>query len=335
MAEPSNVMTSRQGKTAPPREKKSKLIRVAVVIPAFQVAETIAEVVRGLPAWVWRIYVVDDGCPEASGEAAAEVGDSRVTVLHRDSHGGTGAAVKTGYRAALEDGAEIIVKMDGDGGMDATRLADLLAPVGAGAADFAKGNRLGDDRALARRTALRLLGGGVLSFLVKAATGYWTLMDPVNGYTAVRASALRRVDLNEVADGDFFDIDLLVRFNILSVVAVDVPMDVGEADESGPLRSPRRVPGLFWRLSKGFFRRLLYRYYLYDFNVASMCMLLGAPLLLFGLAAAGAIFWASATGGAPVGAGRALLAALPATLGLQLLLQAVSIDIASVPGRRK
>src|SRR5215208_5561111 len=159
---------------------------VAVVIPAFRVSRQVLGVISQIGEEVHRIYVVDDACPEGSGDLVqAQCPDPRVKVLRHQVNGGVGAAVITGYRAAVQDGADIIVKVDGDGQMDPALLHDFVAPIAAGQADYTKGNRFFNLEGLERMPRTRLIGNGILSFMNKVSSGYWDIFDPTNGYTAV------------------------------------------------------------------------------------------------------------------------------------------------------
>ena len=104
----------------------------------------------------------------------------------------------TGFRKALELGAQIIVKIDGDGQMDINHLPDLIAPLRQGKADYAKGNRFRDFAALRRMPLIRRVGNIGLGFLAKAATGYWNLFDPTNGFVAIRGDTLAQLPLDQI-----------------------------------------------------------------------------------------------------------------------------------------
>ncbi len=164
-------------------------LRVAVVTPCFRVSRQIRGVLAAIGPEVWRIYCVDDACPEHSGAAVAEQAahDSRIRLLRHDTNQGVGAAVVTGYRQAIADGAHVIVKLDGDGQMDPARIPDLIAPIAAGNADYVKGNRFYHLESLRAMPVSRLIGNAGLSFLSKLSTGYWNLFDPTNGFTAIHA----------------------------------------------------------------------------------------------------------------------------------------------------
>jgi len=154
---------------------------IAVVVPAYRAATTIADVIRSVPDVVRWVVVVDDGGDDDVGAMAHQVGDSRVIVVSHTDNRGVGAAVMTGYEKALSLGASLIVKLDADGQMDASRIPELAAPVDDGRADYAKGNRFLHARELQAMPTRRRYGNVGLSFLTKLATGYWAIFDPTNG----------------------------------------------------------------------------------------------------------------------------------------------------------
>jgi dolichol-phosphate mannosyltransferase len=306
---------------------------VAAILPCYRVSRQIAAVIGAIGPEFTRIVVVDDACPESSGDVAATLGDPRVMVVRRARNGGVGAAMVDGYRAALALGADILVKIDGDGQMVPADAAHLIRPLVEGEADYAKGNRFRDFKALAAMPAARLFGNSVLSFLVKAASGYWTVMDPTNGFTAIRREALEAVLLEHLDSGYFFEIDLLARLYLVEAVVVDVALPARYGDETSSLSVARVARQFPAKLVRAFLRRLLLRYFVHDFNMASIYLLLAVPMLVFG-GIAGVWEWVrSVESGQVRSAGTVMLVAMPVILGLQLLLQAIAIDIAAVPKR--
>lgn len=204
---------------------KAVEIHIAVVIPCYRVQETILGVIAGIGDEVSRIYCIDDACPERSGDhVTANCRDPRVIVLRHSENRGVGGAVITGYRRALADGMDIIVKIDGDGQMDPSQLPSIVAPLLLGEADYVKGNRFYAPEGLKGMPPLRLVGNASLSFMTKLSTGYWMIFDPTNGYTAIHGSILTRLPLDKIAERYFFESDLLFRLNILDAVVVDLPM---------------------------------------------------------------------------------------------------------------
>jgi hypothetical protein len=178
---------------------------------------------------------------------------------------------------------------------------------------------------------VRLFGNAVLSFLTKLSSGYWQLFDPTNGFTAIHRLLLAELDFKQIAKGYFFESDLLHHLNQLRAVVVELPMRSRYADEASSLQ-PVKMIGPFLRGNvRNTFRRLLYSYFLRGFSAASLELLLGVPLFLFGLAF-GAWRWSTAVAtGVPSTAGTVMLAALPLILGTQLLLSWLNFDVAAEP----
>jgi len=148
---------------------------IAVVIPCFQVVRHVARVIAAIGSEVDAIYCIDDACPEHSGDWIEQnVADPRVRVIRHANNQGVGGAVKSGYRRAIADGAQVIVKIDGDGQMDPALLPSIVAPIVRGDADYTKGNRFWDLRQLKAMPLARRVGNLGLSFMAKASAGYWT-----------------------------------------------------------------------------------------------------------------------------------------------------------------
>jgi glycosyltransferase involved in cell wall biosynthesis len=305
---------------------------VAVIIPAYRVTRHVLGVISAIGPEVQRIFVVDDCCPEGSGQQVQEhCCDTRVRVLRHEVNQGVGGAVMTGYRAALEEGCDILVKVDGDGQMDPVLIPRFVAPLQSGLADYAKGNRFFDLEQIHQMPRMRLLGNAVLSFMAKFSTGYWDLFDPTNGYTALHRAAASRLNFDKVSRRYFFETDMLFRLNTLRAVVVDVPMDARYGDETSGLRIGRIVGEFAFKHARNFCKRLFYNYYLRDMSLASLQLPLGLLLMAFG-AVFGGVQWAhSVTSGLPATAGTVMLAGLPLLVGLQLVLAFIGHDMSHVP----
>jgi dolichol-phosphate mannosyltransferase len=305
---------------------------VAVVIPSYRVSRQILAVLAGLGPVCDQIYVVDDACPEHSGRRVeAECRDSRVRVVYHERNQGVGGAVLTGYRAALAGGATVIVKMDGDGQMDPAMIPALVRPILAGHADYTKGNRFFDLDGLESMPLLRLAGNTVLSFITKFSSGYWDLFDPTNGFTAIHAAVAARLPFERIARNYFFESDLLFRLNIMSAVALDIPMRARYGDERSSLAPLRVIPSFLGRHAVNFGKRLFYTYLLRNFSMASVQLLLGIPLVTFGVLFGAAEWVAAERAGVSASAGTVMLAALPIIVGFQFLLFFLSYDMQNVP----
>jgi len=305
--------------------------RVGVVIPAYRVERQIQTVLRGIPDWVAAIFVVDDRSPDQVAARVEELGDPRVTLIRHEVNQGVGGAMRTGFRAALGARLDVIVKMDGDDQMDPAYLSQLVQPLVDGRADFAKGNRYSSTPSLAQMPPIRMIGNAGLTFLVKLASGYWNIFDPANGYVAVRASVLARIELERLPSRYFFESGLLIELGKLRAVIKDVPIAARYADEHSSLSIAHTLltfpPQLMWGLG----RRLFWRYFVHDFAALSVFVMLGVPLLLWGVIYGTAVWFEVLRTGVDATAGQVMLAAMPVLLGVQFMTQAIVLDIQNVP----
>lgn len=306
--------------------------RIAVIIPCFRVASQVLAVIERIGPDVGWIIAVDDACPERTGDVIErECSDPRVRVLRNEKNLGVGGAVMAGYAVAMTLPADAVVKLDGDGQMDPALIPVLCNPLLSGRADYVKGNRFYHVGHTAGMPATRLYGNAALSFLTKLSSGYWQLFDPTNGFTAIHRSLLAELDFEKIAKRYFFESDLLYHLNQLRAVVVEMPMMSSYADEPSSLRPLRMV----WPFLRGNFinvvKRIFYSYFLRAFSVASIELVLGLVLWLFGILFGGWHWWRSAAEGIPASAGTVMLAALPLILGTQFLLSWLGFDVASEP----
>lgn len=307
---------------------------IAVVIPCYRAQHHVLGVLAAIPASVTSIHVIDDACPDGTGlYVQAECDDPRVRVHFNERNLGVGGAVLRGYAEALACGADIIVKIDGDGQMDPALLPAFVGPILKGEADYTKGNRFFDLTGIGQMPPLRIFGNAALSFMAKLSTGYWDIFDPNNGYTAIHAGVARRLPIGKISQRYFFESDLLFRLNTLRAVVVDVPMDARYADEVSHLRVSQVTGEFLFKHARNWCKRIFYNFFLRDLSVASLQLVVGAGLMLAG-GVYGAYHWlASMQSGVPTAAGTVMASALPIILGLQFLLGFLSYDIASVPRR--
>lgn len=305
---------------------------IIVVIPCYRVRAKILGVLAAMGPEVDRIIVVDDACPEQSGDAVAQAcQDPRVQVLRLPVNQGVGGAVCAGYRAALDAGARVVVKVDGDGQMDPALIPALIHPILTGQADYSKGNRfhaLGD---LADMPKIRLFGNAALSFLTKLSSGYWQSFDPTNGFTAIHRAALQRLPLAAISRRYFFESDMLYHLGQIRAVVCDFPMRAVYADEQSGLRPFGVILPFLRGHLRNLGRRVVYSYFVRGFSLASVELLLGLILGAFGIAFGAHAWWQSAATGQLASAGTVMLSALPIILGLQLFLSWLNFDVAAEP----
>ena len=218
-----------------------------------------------------------------------------------------------------------------NGQMDAALLPDFVAPILAGEADYTKGNRFFDLEQIRQMPGMRLFGNAVLSFMTKLSCGYWNVMDPTNGYTAVRTCVLAELPLDKLESRYFFETDMLFRLNTVRAVVKDVPMDSVYADEESNLKIGKVLPEFLRKHASRLWRRYVYNYLVRDFNVGTLYSLFGSLLVVVG-SVFGAMHWLdSALSNHPATSGTVMLAALPILVGIQFLIAFLHYDVSNLP----
>jgi len=303
--------------------------KICVVIPAYKVSRHISSVVSGIPKYVDNVIIIDDCCPEQSHKSVTKT--KRIQIINHQSNQGVGAAVISGYRQAIKNNFDVVVKVDGDGQMDPENICLLLDQIIDKGYDYSKGNRFNDLSLLKNMPIARLLGNSLLSFLVKFASGFWNIMDPTNGFVAISNRALNILNLDKISKRYFFESDMLINLNIYNCPVVDVPMKPIYKNEKSSLSISKSIFEFPFKLLKGLIKRILYKYFLFDFNMASIYMLFGIPMLVFGTIFGLYIWYISGINNIETPLGTIMLSAINVILGMQFLLQALAIDIANIP----
>ena len=312
--------------------KSISQLKIAVVIPCYREATRILNVIKAIGTEVSHIIVIDDACPDKTGEhVKTHCTDPRVQVLIHDKNTGVGGATMSGYKRAIEDGCEIIVKVDGDGQMDPTLIPVLIAPLQDGTADYVKGNRFYNLDGLTEMPRVRILGNLALSFASKASSGYWDIFDPTNGFTAIHIDTAVSLPLEKIDNGFFFESDVLFRLNMLRAVVLDMPMPARYGDEKSSLKIHNVILSFAARHYRNMLKRIFYSYFIRDFGISSIELILGNLLLLFGIIFGAFAWYESAITGIPATAGTVILAALPIILGSQLLIAFLNFDTKNIP----
>ena len=257
-----------------------------MVVPAHDEEALLGTTLAGIPEFVDRIYVVDDGSADGTVERARAAADRdpRIAVLTRGRNGGVGAATVTGYRQVLADGLDVAVVMNADNQMDPEDLDHLVTPVARGEVDYAKANRLFTGQAWQLIPHSRYLGNAVLSLWTKIASGYWHIADAQSGYTAIGRRMLGLLDLDHLYPRYGFPNDMLVHLNVWNAKVRDVPSRpiYGVGERSG-IRLWKVIPTIWWLLIRRFWWRLGQKYVIRDFHPLVFFYVFGLLSLLFGL----------------------------------------------------
>lgn len=243
--------------------------RVAVLIPAYNEATQIGRVLATVPEYVDDVVVINDSSTDDTADvvrACAQV-DGRVHLLSLSENRGVGGALAEGYRWARDNGVDVAVSVDGDGQMDPNEMRALIQPILDGAADYTKGNRLGDPDAWKRIPRIRLLGNSVLTLLTKVVSGYWHVTDSQSGYSAASRHALERIEWDAMYLRYGRPNDVLVLANMVDCRVADVPVrPVYGVGERSSMKITRAVFAISLLLFRRFWWRLGRKYVLQDFH---------------------------------------------------------------------
>ena len=306
---------------------------ISVVIPCYNVSRHIEQVIQNLPHNVSHVIAVND-CSKDDTECIIQKlqqQNPKIIYLKHEINEGVGGAMRTGFRKSLELNSDITIKMDGDDQMDSINISSLIKPIVDGKADFTKGNRFRDFRALRKMPLSRRIGNLGLSFLIKAASGYWNIFDPSNGFIAIRNETLMKLDLERLHKRYFFESSMLIELYYINAVVHDVPMKARYGNEVSSLSRTKTLLQFPPKLFIAFVKRLILKYFLFDFNIASLYLLFGFPLFVIGsiYGVINFVKYASAHVAAPTGT--VVIPTLLIILAFQLLLSAANYDVTNYP----
>jgi glycosyltransferase involved in cell wall biosynthesis len=299
---------------------------IGVVIPSHNEENHIKDTIETLPDFIDKIYVVDDGSTDKTAEVVKMLTDERVHLFQHEVNRGPGAAVVTGYEAALNDEMDVIVKMDGDNQMDPEQLPNLLDPIVEGRADYTKGNRLLSPEYRKGMSKWRFFGNSILTFLTKIGSGYWQMIDPQNGYTAISRRVLERINLDSVYPYYGYLNDILVRLNIYGYRVMDIVMPARYGTERSSIKYSKYIVKVSLMLLRNFFWRLKMKYIVFSFHPLILFYMLGivlTPIGIFG--GLFALYYKYVIGG-PLFI-RGVLSLLLFIIGVQFLLFAMLFDM--------
>ena len=311
---------------------KSTSNSIWVVIPCYNVSTHIKEVIEAIGSDVNGIVAVNDSSTDSTLSVLETIsGSLEIHILTNDINLGVGGSTKRGFEYAASHGANVIVKIDGDGQMDPALIPDLIAPLIDGRADYTKGNRFINVDQVMSMPKKRLIGNIALSFMTKLSSGYWEIFDPNNGFVAIKSRVLDLIPLGKIDNRYFFESDMLFRLHLARAVIQDVPIPTKYGSEVSGLSEMRATFEFGYKHHRNFFKRILIEYYLRDFNLGSLQLPLGLALGFFGGIYAGVNFFHFNSLNQPTPTGTQVVVAMSLLSGLQLLLSFFNFDISNSP----
>ena len=311
--------------TFPPRYRGH---RIAIVVPAYNEQLLIRDTLTTIPPFVEKIYVIDDCSRGATWSVIQDhaENDPRIVPIRHPENRGVGAAIVTGYRKVVEDGIDIAAVMAGDNQMDPLVMPSLIDPLIQNKADYTKGNRLLSPEYRKGMSRWRFVGNTILTFLTKFSSGYWKLMDPQNGYTAISRKALERINLDSLYPRYGYCNDLLVKLNVFGFRVMDVEMPARYGREQSKIKYSNYIFRVSWLLFCDFFYRLRQKYVVLSFHPLVIFYLFGFFITLIGfIAGLFSLYYVFIEGG-PLFV-RGVLSLLIFAIGLQFLSFALLFDI--------
>ena len=312
-------------------KEKDQKTKIAVIIPAYNVEKYIGTVIKKIPDFVDFIIVVDDCSKDNTIREVEKLDVDRIRLIEHKINQGVGGAMLSGYQLAYDLGADIMVKIDGDDQMDSSYIKSLVAPILEFQADYTKGNRFLHLKELQKMPAIRRIGNWGLSFLTKLASGYWNIFDPTNGYTALQREAYQLLNKEAIDKDFFFETSMLIQLQRIRALVRDVSIPARYDDQSSNLSPLKTLFTFPPRLFRNSLKRISFQYFLYDFTAVSVYLSIGIPSILFGVIW-GIVKWIqSINTGIVATSGTVLIAVLPIIIGIQLIVQAISLDINNIP----
>jgi len=312
------------------REKK-----ISLVIPAYNEEKLIKPTLENVPDIIDKVYVVDDCSPDNQNDVIYKCAenDPRIELLKHETNQGPGGAIITGYLRSSQDNYDIAVVVGGDNQMPLHEVNRFLDPIIDGKAHYAKGNRFllsQLDDTLAKMPKTRLIGNWMITAMTKIASGYYKIMDFVDGYTALSKEAIDLIDWSKAWKKYGYPMDFLIRMNAYSLKTVDIPRTAVylPGERQSQIKGFKYFLQCTPMLIKGFFWRLKFKYLYRDFHPLFLFYYLGLILFPIGFLFG---FWLVVDwlflGGYGVTGSRSILASLLMLTGLQFLLFAMFFDM--------
>lgn len=301
--------------------------RIGIVIPAYNEETLIRDTLSTIPDYVDAVYVVNDGSKDKTGEIAKEfLADSRFKYIEHQNNGGVGKAITTGYCHAMKDAIDIVAVLAGDNQMDPKYLPYLLDPIVWKKADYTKGNRLINGDLRKGMSPWRTLGNGLLTMATKIATGYYDMIDPQNGYTAISRRALMRIDTNRIYPWYGYCNDMLGKLNVAGCKITDVEIPAKYGKEKSKIKYVPYILKVSWLLLNIFIWRLYTKYVLYNFHPVVFLYLGGFIMTALGIGGMFYSFWQKIAYNTPLFMNLSL-ALLTGVVGFQFVIFAVIYDM--------
>ena len=203
----------------------NKKLKVCVVIPCFKVKDKILQVIKEIDLkYVNLILIIDDKCPERTGDVVRQKCLKKVKVIKHQKNMGVGGATITGFKYAIKNKFDLVIKLDGDGQHEPKYIKRFIAQFKNTNLNFCKGTRFKSHRERGKIPIVRLFGNYILTFATKINCANYNITDAVNGFIAIKTSLLKKINLNNISKEFFFEEDLLFHCSFTKLEIREIPI---------------------------------------------------------------------------------------------------------------
>ena len=231
---------------------------LAVIVPAYNEEVLIEKTINSIPEKVNKIVIINDCSKDDTEKIVRSLmkKNEKIELINFDKNSGVGAALIAGYNYCYEKKYDIAVVMPGDAQALPVDFDKLIEPVVSGKADYAKGNRLKNKNVKEIMPRHRFIGNTFLTILTKFATGYFHIMDPQMGYTALNVKMLEKINIQNLIKRYGYPGQLLFLLNMADAKVVDVEVTPHYDIEKSGINLLTFVPKLMFLLIKLFIQRV-------------------------------------------------------------------------------
>ncbi len=231
---------------------------IAVIVPAYNEEVLIEKTIYSIPDIADKIIVVNDCSTDKTREILENLikVNTKIELINLEKNSGVGRAIAIGYKVAFERGFDVGVVMPGDAQALPEDFNNLISPVLNDDIDYTKGNRLnylGVSKIMPKH---RFFGNSLLTILTKFATGYYHIMDPQMGYTALNLKLVPKMKLEKLIKRYGYPGHLLYMLNLIDAKVKDVDVIPHYGEEKSGINLFSFVPKLVYILIKLFLSRI-------------------------------------------------------------------------------
>lgn len=241
---------------------------VGIVIPAYNEEVLIKKTLSTMPDFVDKMIVVNDGSQDKTQKVVEEFQkkSKKIILINHKKNSGLGQSLITGYLRTREEGFDIVAVMAGDAQMNPDDLQGVIKPIAQNKCDYVKGNRLLREEVIERMPRYRYIGNSFLTLLTKFSTGYWNVIDPQCGYTAISKKALSVIPIDKMIKGYGYNADILNMLNLNNFKVTDVEVEPVYGEEKSKIKLKNYIPSVSKLLIRLFFKRITYKYAIREFH---------------------------------------------------------------------